>query len=666
MPQVACPKCQHEFDSGSASCPNCGEAVSAFVRQHAGSPVDGKYRIIKQLGRGGMGEVFKVEHVHLGATRVIKVMRPHIADQKELQDRFIREARLATRIQHPNVGTLHDFSILPDNSCYMVWEYIEGTDLGTYAKGVALSTRHILELMIQVLHGLEAIHNAGIVHRDISPENIMVSVSDAGVVAKVIDLGIAKSDSADGALTSTGVFIGKWRYASPEHLGLLESGETIDGRADLFSIGIVLYELLAGQLPFQAETPGQYVLLHAGEKPSPVTPDRISVPDAPGLEAVLAKVLERNRVMRQTSAHELIADLERVLAGMSMSSESPTLVLTPGPSITDDAETARTPSPRPSMPVETAASREPAGNRALMIGATMAAALALVIAAFLVYFVLQMKREGEITASASVAQQKVEPSVEPPGEVVDVPAETTPTPVASPAVTATEPATATGQSKPVHDTPPTTTQAPAPVRPPQQERPEAPEIPVSTVKPAPAVKEPVRDEVEPAAVASDTIPSSGRPLFGRRSKRLVDDTSYPSGFTKGIIRDYSDMWSRGGLDWVALAKGVQLSDYTIRVSKFRNMTRFRDTEMIRYLDDVLQEELDDVAEGDAILTTENAIFWAQEEPEYAIGIEMIFRDAGGRVVAKVRHVHFEDSLEDAAQEMVDYIVEFVEEHDVVE
>lgn len=155
-------------------------------------------------------------------------------------------------------------------------------------------------------------------------------------------------------------------------------------------------------------------------------------------------------------------------------------------------------------------------------------------------------------------------------------------------------------------------------------------------------------------------------MFGWRSKKLVDDPSYKSGFRKGIIRDYSDMWSRGGLDWVSVARGVRLADHMIKVSKFRNMTEYSDDAMMRYLDVVLQTELDEVTESGGALTTENAIFWAQETPEFGIGIEMIFRDSSGRVVAKVRHVHFEDSLEDAAQEMVDYIVEFVEDQEEVE
>ena len=124
-----CPRCNKEIDRAFKACPHCGEPVTDFLREYADKPIDGKYRILSRLGAGGMGEVYKVEHTFLGAIRVIKVVRPQISDNNDAHDRFLREARLATRIQHPNVANLFDFSALPDGSFYMVWEYIEGTDL---------------------------------------------------------------------------------------------------------------------------------------------------------------------------------------------------------------------------------------------------------------------------------------------------------------------------------------------------------------------------------------------------------------------------------------------------------------------------------------------------------------------------------------------------------
>jgi serine/threonine-protein kinase len=686
VPLVACPKCEYEFDARVASCPKCGEAVTSFVRQHAGTLVDGKYRVLKRLGRGGMGEVFKAEHVHLGTTRVIKVMRPQIADDKELQTRFLREAKLATLIQHTNVATLHDFSVLPDQTCYMVWEYIEGTNLAAYASsGQPPDTPTILELMIQALQGLQAIHDAGIVHRDISPENIMVASGSSGIVVKLIDLGIAKSDSADGSLTSTGVFIGKWRYASPEHLGLLEPGETIDGRADIFSMGIVLYELLTGQLPFQAETPGQYVLLHAGDRPNPVSPDRVSVPDAPGLEAVLAKMLERDRAKRFATAGDVIKSLEGVLRGMQEHAEAPpTMVLTPKPAEVPSEATTGPAADAATERTESGAPARPASSRTLLAVAAVAGALAVVIAAVLVVAVFRLRNPDRVPLRARISKSAATPA----GEVVEIPAEQppaaseTPPPADDPAP---PPEPVNAQSAPREpeapkeqlpekpavtvqpETPVTAPVTPKPRTAPVEQKPPPPKAtPPPRIEMPPSAREPEPEPIAKPAPVSDTIPTSGTPMFGRRSRRLVDDQSYRSGFKKGIIRDYSDMWSRGGLDWVSLARGIQLSDYRIEVSKFRNMTPFDDPAMMRYLDVVMQEELDDIAGSKGTLTTENALFWAQETPEFAVGIEMIFRDSTGRVVAKIRHVHDEDSLEDAAQEMVDYVVEFVEDHDVVE
>ena len=215
-----------------------------FLRKYRDEPLDGKYQILSVLGVGGMGEVYKARHIHLDAIRVIKLMRATIANDPESHDRFLREARLATRIQHPNVATLFDFSALPDGSFYMVWEYIEGTDLRKFVmERQFLRPAAAVRLAVQALMGLEAIHRAGIVHRDVSPENLMVTRDEHGLERiKIIDLGVAKqwNDKADDQ-TKTGMFIGKFKYCSPEQLGMLDAGQRIDGRADLYSFGIVLY-----------------------------------------------------------------------------------------------------------------------------------------------------------------------------------------------------------------------------------------------------------------------------------------------------------------------------------------------------------------------------------------------------------------------------------------
>jgi serine/threonine-protein kinase len=311
-----CIHCRSEIDSKFKACPHCGEPITDFLRRYLENPLDGKYQILGKLGAGGMGDVYKALHIHLNALRVIKLMRANIANDPGAHERFLREARLATKIHHPSVATLFDFDVLDEGAFYMVWEYIEGINLHELLveKG-PLSPRYAARLAIQALLGLDAIHRAGIVHRDISPENLMVTRDEEGEEhVKIIDLGIAKrwADEADSK-TKTGMFVGKWKYCSPEHLGMLPAGERIDGRADLYSFGIVLYEMLTGVPPFQADTPHRFVMLHASEPPRPLRTANPSVTASPELEAVIFKALEKDRGRRFATAREFAKALEALL-----------------------------------------------------------------------------------------------------------------------------------------------------------------------------------------------------------------------------------------------------------------------------------------------------------------------------------------------------------------
>lgn len=307
MSEISCLKCKAPVDSEEESCPECGEKITLFQRTYATKLIDGKYQIIDRLGVGGMGEIFKVRHIHLNELRVIKIMRPNIAADDQGLQRFLQEARTSTMIKHRNLAMLYDFSTLDDGSYYMVWEFIDGTNIQKWmGTNGAVPSRLAMEIAIQALDGLEHLHSMGLIHRDISPENIMLSQDNKGkLLAKVIDFGIAKQlTEGEGGqgLTQTGMFLGKLKYASPEQAGFMKEGEHLDPRSDLYSFGIVLYEMLAGRAPFQATNPHGYILKHATEKPLPISQLNPEVTVPPKLEALVFKALEKDRDDRFPSA----------------------------------------------------------------------------------------------------------------------------------------------------------------------------------------------------------------------------------------------------------------------------------------------------------------------------------------------------------------------------
>jgi len=292
---------------------------------NSGDILDGRYEILAPLGAGGMGEVYKATHTLLGATRVIKIVRPQIAGNSDAQDRFLREARTATRVQHPNVAALHDFAMLPDGSHYMVWEFIDGENLAQRLRTRGtLPPRQAVRIAIQALKGLDAIHRAGIVHRDISPENLMITPDDT---VKIIDLGVAKVDDSDVSQTRTGIFVGKLRYAAPEQLGFMAEGERIDGRADLYALAMVIVELLTGRPPYEAKSPHEYFLHHAREVPLTTVELPAELPGSHELQQVLQKALSRNRAERFPDARAFAEALERIERTLADDQQSPTMAI---------------------------------------------------------------------------------------------------------------------------------------------------------------------------------------------------------------------------------------------------------------------------------------------------------------------------------------------------
>jgi eukaryotic-like serine/threonine-protein kinase len=293
-----------------------------------GDILDGRYEIITRLGAGGMGEVYKAKHILLGATRVIKVVHPNISTNADARERFLREARAATKVQHPNVATVHDFASLPDGSHYMVWEFIDGENLAQRLRSRGpLPPRNAVRIGIQALRGLEAIHRAGIIHRDISPENLMISHADDSV--KIIDLGVAKIEEDAGAVsqTKTGIFVGKLRYASPEQLGFLPDGERVDGRADLYAMAMVIVELLTGRPPYEATSPHEYFIIHAREATLNTVVIPKEIPGSDALKDSMEKALARDRNVRYATAGAFAEALEAIEKSLPDARSTPTMAV---------------------------------------------------------------------------------------------------------------------------------------------------------------------------------------------------------------------------------------------------------------------------------------------------------------------------------------------------
>jgi len=270
--------------------------------------LEGKYELIGKIAEGGMGAIYKARHILLNEIRVIKVMRPHAAEKEEHRRRFLREAQTATKLRHPNIVTFYDFAIDESDTAYMVMEFIDGVTFNQLIRGGgALPPPIAVMLSKQCLSALAYLHRRSIVHRDVSPDNILLAKDvETGGQVKLIDLGIAKA-AQEESLTVGTAFIGKLRYCSPEQLSMTE---TLDGRSDLFSFGIVFSEMLTGVCPLPGDSAQSILMAHVSGKflPFEHTDPQGRVPAS--LRRVVEKALKIERSERIQSAEEFIALLE--------------------------------------------------------------------------------------------------------------------------------------------------------------------------------------------------------------------------------------------------------------------------------------------------------------------------------------------------------------------
>jgi beta-lactam-binding protein with PASTA domain/predicted Ser/Thr protein kinase len=266
--------------------------------------VDGRYRIIRRLGSGGMADVYCAEDTQLGREVALKLLYRRFAEDEEFVERFRREASSAAGLQHPNVVQVFDRGEW-DGTYYIAMEFLTGRNLKQVVRDHGpLEPALAVDLTIQILKAARFAHRRGIVHRDIKPHNVIVD--DEGR-AKVTDFGIARAGASD--MTETGSIMGTAQYLSPEQA----QGHPVDARADLYSIGIVLYELLTGAPPFDAESPVTIALKQVSEEPVPAMQRNPAV--SPALDAVVMRALRKDPAARLQNADEFIAALESAMAG---------------------------------------------------------------------------------------------------------------------------------------------------------------------------------------------------------------------------------------------------------------------------------------------------------------------------------------------------------------
>jgi len=300
------------------------ESPTRVLETQEADPMIGRrvrdFRVLERIGRGGMGSVYKAEHLLLREPRALKVMRAELFNSiPQAVERFEREARIAVKLRHPNLVLLYDFFV-EDGDHFLVMEYVVGRSLATLMHEYgAFTVEDTCNIGMQCCAGLAYAHEMGIVHRDLSPENVMITPSPSGPHAKIIDFGVARaafatSDLGAGeesaTLTRIGQFIGKPRYASPEQAGSLARGETLDHRSDLYTLGLILFELLTASFPFESESDIGFLAKHSFATPASPSALRPDLMIPPGLERVILRCLEKDRAQRFASARELGAALD--------------------------------------------------------------------------------------------------------------------------------------------------------------------------------------------------------------------------------------------------------------------------------------------------------------------------------------------------------------------
>ncbi|MEZ4338672.1 MAG: serine/threonine-protein kinase [Sandaracinaceae bacterium] len=314
---MLCPFCDLPHDDVDV-CPVTGEPLSDDditdqmdratldeIATHVGQTIDGKYEVVELLGQGAVGRVYRARQEVLARDVALKVLRQSFADTPKVVDRFLREARAVGVIEHPNVVQIYDAGVLEDGLPYLAMELVEGESLtARIARHGRLPLRDALHIGAQILAGLEQAHRAGVIHRDVKPDNVLVTPDD---VAKIVDFGVARLETTESQLTQRGEVLGTPSYLSPEQA----IGSKIDAKADAWATAVVLYEMSTGERPFRGS---QFIEILTAVMASEPVPPSAHAPDLPPeFDALVLSGLAKDAEARADAA-TLSAGVHRLLA----------------------------------------------------------------------------------------------------------------------------------------------------------------------------------------------------------------------------------------------------------------------------------------------------------------------------------------------------------------